>query len=293
MSVRRAGVAGLCALSAAALACACSFALDGYAGPPLVPEAESGAPDGAVVVDAAVLDSGSDAPDAAPSCPAGRGPSMVRISAPGAAFCIDSTEVSNAQYAKFLLSDPQPADQPGYCKDWNTTFRPTDQASFEDPAHASYPVVNVDWCDAHTFCAWAGKRLCGKVGGGGSSPALFGTTSNETFVACSKAGERAYPYANTWNNDACNAKGTGAIEPVGSRPSCQGGYEGVFDLIGNVSEWQDDCDGHKGATDSCPDNSSTFAFPMMSNGSNQRCDHFDPQFRADAYFDLGFRCCAD
>ena len=50
----------------------------------------------------------------------------------------------------------------------NTTFAPLNVEVTWPPTagQEDYPVVNVDWCDAASFCQWSGKRLCGRLGPG-------------------------------------------------------------------------------------------------------------------------------
>src|SRR5262249_40663852 len=110
---------------------------------------------------------------------------------------------------------------------------------------ADRPVHAVDWCDAFAYCAWAGKRLCGRIAGGSVDP-TFGTdlaSESEWYNACSRGGQHAYPYGDTYDPRACNGleygAGTGPQLPVGSLSSCTGGFAGLFDMSGNVSEWED------------------------------------------------------
>ena len=171
----------------------------------------------------------------------------------------------------------------------------TTGSSIGDATQINYPVTVVNWCDAYAFCQWAGKRLCGALGGAPSSSAAFGSTKNEMYFACSRGGTQIYPYSNSYDGTACNAKGSGTVEPVGNRMTCVGGYPGIYDLIGNIGEWQNDCDSQDGGADSCDDNSTSFEYSGAGGDltMSQRCDHFDPQQRSQAYNDLGFRCCAD
>lgn len=201
--------------------------------------------------------------DAGPVCPSGRGPTMVHVEGPrdGRAYCIDTTEVTNAQYEAFLASIPDPADQPIECAGSNSSFtpdrwpRPTDRSD--------EPVRDVDWCDARAFCAWAGKRLCSLTDGttvGGSDDERDPNRS-EWVHACS-AGDVTIVDC-----------GVG-IETVASRPCCQA--NGVYDLIGNVDEWTGTCSG-----EDCIVHRS---FQCDSTSSREKHDHDS---------DLGFRCCAD
>ncbi len=237
-------------------------------------------------------DATSDSGDGAPSqtdCPSRHGPSMVRVGG----FCIDSTEVTVAQYAEFLAAPDVPDDQPPGCA-WNKTFRPDywwratpfeSDAGLSSAEVDSMPVTVVDWCDARAFCAWAGKRLCGRVGGGPSLAASeVSTTASEWFVACSRKGARLYPYGDDFDGTACNGVGSGHREPVASSPGCVGGYDGLFDMTGNVAEWIDDC----GDGSACAMMGGNFGFPQGS----LHCGASDPQPGDAGYPQGGFRCCA-
>jgi formylglycine-generating enzyme required for sulfatase activity len=185
-------------------------------------------------------------------CPHGRGPTMARGGGDaGPEFCIDTTEVSVAQYAE-MLADDGGVSVPGVFADagaevaaacaTNVNLAPK-VAPVGDP---SLPAANVTWCDAFAFCAWAGKRLCGGppvADAGGVADG--GVLATEWGRACSLDGTQAYPYGNTYEA-VCNV-GTNGARPVGSAPACQGGYAGVSDLSGNVAEWLGSCRAAAGA----------------------------------------------
>ena len=124
--------------------------------------------------------------------PSGRGPTMVRhrLVADAGSYCIDQTEVTNGQYIAFLEAkvDAGPdAGQPAVCS-WNGSFVPSDL--WPSPQGAgTYPVRHVDWCDAYAFCAWAGKRLCGQMGGGASAPTESAMAQySQWYATCSGNG---------------------------------------------------------------------------------------------------------
>jgi formylglycine-generating enzyme len=101
-------------------------------------------------------------------------------------------------------------------------------------------VVRVDWCDAYAFCAWAGKRLCGRIGSDHlSTGSRNDPTMSQWFFACSMNGKKAYPYGATYDANACIAGG--GRQAVGSKKTCEGGFPGVFDMSGSVEEWVDEC----------------------------------------------------
>jgi formylglycine-generating enzyme required for sulfatase activity len=234
----------------------------------------------------ATVDGAAESNAPANGCPQGRGPVMVRMGT----FCIDSTEVTSGQYNEFLLTGPTLTGQPAQCA-FNTTYLPGGGWTFT-PSQASLPIVQVDWCDAYAFCQWAGKRLCGKLGGGNADFTKFASNDNEHYVACSINASRIYPYGNTFDPTACNGieHDAGHALPVGSLPGCQGGVPGLFDMSGNVEEWQDSCGSDAGLSDLCLNGNGSFMHGTPPTGT--RCDFGDSAARNSLLPDVGIRCCA-
>jgi formylglycine-generating enzyme required for sulfatase activity len=236
-------------------------------------------------VDAIVDADAADSTDSAASCPGTAGPTGVRVGT----FCIDATEVTSSQYAMFLAVNPQPLPSP--CA-FNTDYTPT----VWPPVHGinDEPVVNVNWCDAYAFCGWAGKRLCGKIGGGPVLPALDADPmSDQWFYACSHGGDgtHSFPYGGSYVPGTCNdpQRGAGGVLPVASLSNCIGGYPGIYDMAGNVYEWEDSCSGTTGASDSCDARGGSFLDPP---GSGEVCSSNNPPTRSFDDVDIGFRCCS-
>jgi formylglycine-generating enzyme required for sulfatase activity len=272
-----------CALAAGV---GCSLLVDtgGLSGPPDVVD---GATEDVIAADAndsSTLDAGSDAPKA---CPSGRGPNMIVVGGPGVPFCIDATEVTNSQFREMLVSPPALSTLPVSCA-FKTAF-----ASAVGPNDLP---VNTDWCDGYAFCAWAGKRLCGKIGGGANDFADYAQLSkSQWYYACSGGGVHVYPYGDTFDPLACNgaAYDAGGVIPVKSDPRCEGGFPGLFDMAGNRWEWEDSCTGDGGADDRCRARGGTW----VDGNTQMQCDfdhlkHFDPR-RNQTNTYMGFRCCAD
>jgi formylglycine-generating enzyme required for sulfatase activity len=234
--------------------------------------------------------------EAAARCSSARGPAMVEVRAPnGGAYCIDSTEVTKAQYAAFLADAASAPGQPPECQ-WNTSYVPP--ADWPTPGRESYPVTNVDWCDARAFCLWSGKRLCGKIGGGSND---FNSHANavvsQWFNACSAGGTKAFPYGNTYVGNACvgsdfdgtpGSQSTDVVRPVGYATGCVGGVPGLFDMSGNVHEWEDSCEG-SGPDDLCRLRGGA------PGGAEQvlRCDMGFYNGRNGGNGPVGFRCCKE
>jgi formylglycine-generating enzyme required for sulfatase activity len=176
---------------------------------------------------------------------------------------------------------------------------------FQPATTPGLPVVCVDWCDARDFCKWAGKRLCGQFGGGavafppgdGQDP-----TKDEWMYACSKAGAQTYPYGSTFSGTTCvgNAyegspmpQSTGYPELVGSAAMCVGGYPGLFDMSGNVWEWEDSCQSSPmPQNDQCHDRGGSF---WETDMNLLTCAAVGPMNHTRSYTqkNIGFRCCAD
>ena len=230
--------------------CACIPDLSGLAGGCRDCDDADGAADAAGGEDSGT-DGSAPTPDggADASCPGHAGPSPVRVTTPAGSFCIDSTEVTNDAYAAFVdATSKTSVEQPAMCA-WNTSFVP----SGWPPAagRGALPVTNVDWCDAFAFCTWAGKRLCGRIGGGTNRPDDENDAAqSEWFAACTGGGARTYPYGDAYDRSACTGDATSPAA-AGSLKTCEGGYPGVFDMSGNVEEWVDACTGSSGANDDC------------------------------------------
>ena len=210
-----------------------------------------GGDDGASSLSDANAEGGPTVDAADGGCPGSAGPKMVRVTDSFGTFCIDATEVTNRHMNAFINSTVRPA-APAECSfktSYGGALRPDDDL----------PVVQVDWCDAWMYCAWAGKRLCGSRNGTkiDDYPPANNPKVSEWFAACSLSGTRELPYPGDFNPTACNGcqrtsscgdGGGSPLLPVGSLATCQGGYDGIFDMNGNVNEWEDNC----GDNDQCP-----------------------------------------
>ncbi|WP_394820565.1 formylglycine-generating enzyme family protein [Pendulispora albinea] len=230
-----------------------------------------------------------------------KGPKMVRVGndAGGDAsisFCIDSTEVTREQYDEFLSADGGGADKALEECSFNLFYQPYQHEDAGPPPNApgSTPVVYIDWCDAYAYCAWAGKRLCGRIGkdgltlGQSSDP----RASQWTF-ACSAGGSRNYPYGNSYEPGKCNDGTTMPryLAAIDEYSQCTGGVEGLLAMSGNAYEWENACDywachvrggSYQGGRNPDADSFSC-KVPAQRDGFNRRN-------RAN---DVGFRCCSN
>jgi len=261
-------------------------------------------------VDAVVTEAASDATDARDArdatdgqvgtCPLG----MIEVPAPdaGLPYCVDATEVTNGAYKTFLAAadPPKPGAQIAACDSWNTTYAPPGWTGTE---LGDLPVSFLDWCDAYAYCKWAGKRLCAAVGGGALDfNTGFATAASEWWLACSRGGSRLYPYGSTYDPQACVGSDydAGSQPPplaVGSASGCQGGYPGLFDMTGNVSEFLDSCGSMPNPT--CGTSGPECDLCLLVGGglhdgeSRLNCSYANEVNRNSHYDDNGFRCCAD
>ncbi|MEY2936474.1 MAG: hypothetical protein RL033_7223 [Pseudomonadota bacterium] len=213
-----------------------------------------------------------------------RGPALLPV---GGVFLIDATEVTVAQYRQFLTAkNGDVSGQVAACT-WNQSY--FEEVAFEPD---NQPIAMVDWCDAYAYCAWAGKRMCGRVGGGPTTTTeLQDPTLNQWYLACGGPNGNLY---STDDRTGCNlSNGFSNIAPVATYPGCEGYYPGIFDLRGNVWEWIDDCETSTGPDDVCaPMGGST----ITNDSAN--CDYYgdttgeETWHRSDKILYAGFRCCA-
>jgi formylglycine-generating enzyme len=206
-------------------------------------------------------------------------------------FNIDATEVTRGQYAAFLKAKAgNTGGQIAACS-WNTTYTP-EEGWPGVPEFIDYPVASIDWCDAHAYCAWVGRRLCGKRGGGSAPFIVDHTGETAQWVhACLPASGGLYPYGSTFDVNACNGKASATAARVASYPDCVGGVPGLYDMSGNVSEWEDSCDGYTDEEDSCGTQGGSFG--IADTGSHLVCTTGQGYRRDVAAPRIGFRCCSN
>jgi len=137
------------------------------------------------------------------------------------AYWIDQTEVTTGMYAQCVAD--------GDCRPPEVDSSYTHDNYYGDITYEDYPVIEVSWNDAVTYCEWADARL---------------PTEAEWEKAASwdeeKQETRTYPwgetidcsYANYYLNDFC----VGDTTVVGSYPDSVSPY-GALDMAGNVWEW--------------------------------------------------------
>lgn len=148
-------------------------------------------------------------------------------------FWIYQTEVTNAMYRACVEAN--------FCDEPISPGSYLSNSYFEDDKYDDYPVVNVEWRQAATYCDWSGGRLPteaewekaargpdgNKYPWGNSDPADYQTNlcdSNCTFFTNST-------FIMDWIDD-----GHDGPAPVGTYPLGKS-YYGVLDLSGNVWEW--------------------------------------------------------
>jgi formylglycine-generating enzyme required for sulfatase activity len=127
-------------------------------------------------------------------------------------FFLDQFEVTNARYQA--------------CVDSGACTRPIRNGSFthggyfNNPEFAQFPVVNVTWDQAQTFCAAQGLRL---------------PTEAEWEFAASSGRGLNYPWGDQFDPGRTTVS-DGDTRRVGSF-SNGSSEQGVFDLAGNALEW--------------------------------------------------------
>jgi len=134
------------------------------------------------------------------------------------------------------------------------------------------PWHSITWSAAAGACAAAGKRLCERL---------------EWAEACEGVMETEFPYGSLYDWHACNGvdHGVAAVATTGSMPSCEGGYTGLFDMAGNLSEWTNDTGGGGYQRQ--------YGGSFATGEESQRCHTSTGIPDTTSAVTLGFRCCLD
>lgn len=201
-------------------------------------------------------DAGKIERDPSTGCPVGRGPKMVISNT----RCVDESEVTESQF-NAAVTQLNLMPRKGKCALTET------KASGGSTNRA---VSRITWCDASTFCNWAGKHLC--------------NDTERNAVVCH--GHPVTPYT------GCNLSSSGPRD-VKSSEQCKSA-EGVYDAVGNVDEFFD----FGNPTESGVAYWAGSDWGTGVYGSSQ-CS--DPYFKYGDFDGLitstsgaiGFRCCAD
>ena len=143
----------------------------------------------------------------------------------------------------------------------------------------------VDWWAAKEACEKAGKRLC---------------TLQEWQAGCKGPSNAKYPYGSSYQPTACAVYDYCCDTPNGSCPfgccittgeldGCEGGYPGLFDMVGCVAEWTADCYG-SGWNKMCKVAGGDFT----GDAQEATCSTVSEYHAGnDGQFVVGFRCCDD
>ena len=201
------------------------------------------------------------------------------------AFWIDRTEVTVAQYRRFLKA-----------KGLKTPAQPTSPSMpslyFADSKYGNFPMVDIAWQSAGSYCRWAGKRL---------------PTEAEWEKAARGGDQRLYPWGNVWDESRVNSRETPYSSIAGKKihfTSEVGSYAenaspyGVLDMAGNAWEWVADWyaayPGNRGVNEVYGQKykvirggswvSNSLALTTIAR------DYSDPVF---GYDSIGFRCAKD
>lgn len=133
-------------------------------------------------------------------------------------FFIAETEVTNAQYAKFIEAAKYKAPE-----NWK-------DGKFPEGA-GDEPVVGVTWADANKYCEWLSKEIGATV--------RLPSEAEWKRAARGDSGFK-YPWGNDWKNEAAQSYETkGKVRAVKSFPAGRSPF-GVYEMAGNVWEWTSD-----------------------------------------------------
>ena len=194
-----------------------------------------------------------------------------------AAYSIDKYEVSNAFYRQCVNAE--------VCSAPGELGSLTRSNYYGNSQYDNYPVINVNWNMARTYCEWRGAKL---------------PTEAQWEKAARGSNDIIYP----WGNDAPNSTLLNYNENIGDTINVgfyAGGASpyGLYDMAGNVSEWVADWydpNYYQKSPSSNPLGPDTGEFRVLRGGSwfslgshirTSDRDEFNPSFISNY---VGFRC---
>ncbi|MFC2028789.1 SUMF1/EgtB/PvdO family nonheme iron enzyme [Chloroflexota bacterium] len=191
------------------------------------------------------------------------------------AFWIDKTEVTNLMFHTCVDA--------GACNRPSETDSKSRSSYFNNSNYNHYPVINVSWDDAFSYCRWVGARL---------------PTEAEWEFAARGESSLKYPWGNgapssSFANYGDNLNDTTA---VGSYPDGASPY-GALDMAGNVYEWVADwydSDYYEISPDSNPKGPNSGTRHVTRGGSYEISSRYIRGANRNSITndadDLGFRC---
>lgn len=246
--------------------------------------------------------------DTIEECPAG----MVEI--PRLDACVDGFEYTNAEFAEFLNDHGNDCGE-AVCRIMGELSHHRNVAGYESvdftesdggvvemaEGVGDNPVSWVTWYGARDACLWEGKTLC---------------PWEVWYAACSQDGIWHFPYGGTtggvddlwgyvedFEANICNDHGTVGDSPVGYLSDCEGAYDGLFDMAGNIAELGGSFDlsvaytgmggaylSFFGGDDGSPSAGAGCYFPQYESGVSEMSTD-DPDLLLYSGAPVGFRCC--
>jgi formylglycine-generating enzyme required for sulfatase activity len=219
-------------------------------------------------------------------------------------FCIDQTEVTNAQYLECIDA--------GVCAEPSNGPYSSRRADYlYAAAFANYPVVNLEFSQAAAYCAWAGKRLPTEAEW--EKACRGGCETSGDPSTCDAADERTYPWGEDAptcelaNQNTCMVWGDPAggtdndTNAVGSYPAGAQPATCTLDMAGNVREFVADwylAGAYAMCGDPCTDPTGpgtgsqriTRGGSFFEAGGLLKCARRQAISDADASAQIGFRC---
>lgn len=231
-------------------------------------------------------------------------------------FYIDASEVTNSEFAKFIVSTGYQTDAEKKGLSWVfkeglDDWKLIEGADWRHPLGPGsnvaqlmdHPVVHVSWNDATAFAKWAGKRLPTEAEW---EYAARGGRRGESYPWGDELMPEGKALANFWQGVWPNANklqdGYYYSAPTRSFPP---GDFGLYDMIGNVWEWTADwyaADYYENSPSINPNGPASGEMRVARGGSwfcaANYCGGYRVSFRGktppdESFNNLGFRCAKD